>query len=111
MKIHKFLIFTVMLLTFALSSTAFSHGGRLNAAGCHNDRKNGSYHCHRASRTSKETSPKKTDTTPSAAAISSNNRVFKNCSEARAAGAAPVFANDPRYGKHLDRDNDGIGCE
>ncbi|MDT0200721.1 DUF1524 domain-containing protein [Nocardioides sp. AE5] len=38
-------------------------------------------------------------------------KVFKNCTEARAAGAAPVYRGDPGYGKHLDRDGDGIGCE
>ena len=36
---------------------------------------------------------------------------YKNCSEARAAGAAPVYAGQPGYGTHLDRDRDGIGCE
>lgn len=36
---------------------------------------------------------------------------YKNCTEARAAGAAPVRRGDPGYGKHLDRDGDGIGCE
>jgi len=36
---------------------------------------------------------------------------FANCTEARAAGAAPVRRGDPGYGKHLDRDGDGIGCE
>jgi Excalibur calcium-binding domain. len=36
---------------------------------------------------------------------------YANCSEARAAGAAPVYANDPGYAPHLDRDHDGIGCE
>lgn len=36
---------------------------------------------------------------------------YKNCTEARKAGAAPVYRGDPGYGKHLDRDNDGIGCE
>lgn len=36
---------------------------------------------------------------------------FANCSAARAAGAAPVRAGDPGYASHLDRDNDGIGCE
>ena len=30
---------------------------------------------------------------------------------ARAAGAAPVRAGDPGYGRHLDRDGDGVGCE
>lgn len=28
---------------------AFAHGGGLNAEGCHNDRKRGTYHCHRSS--------------------------------------------------------------
>lgn len=32
----------------ALAAPALSHGGGLNAEGCHNDRKNGGYHCHRA---------------------------------------------------------------
>ncbi|WP_324590040.1 DUF1524 domain-containing protein [Citricoccus sp.] len=36
---------------------------------------------------------------------------YKNCSAARAAGAAPVRVGDPGYGSHLDRDGDGIGCE
>ncbi|WP_407703492.1 excalibur calcium-binding domain-containing protein [Terricaulis silvestris] len=36
---------------------------------------------------------------------------FRNCAEARAAGAAPVYFGDPGYGEHLDRDLDGVGCE
>ncbi|MFZ4842537.1 excalibur calcium-binding domain-containing protein [Mycetocola saprophilus] len=36
---------------------------------------------------------------------------YKNCAAARAAGAAPVYAGQPGYGRHLDRDGDGIGCE
>lgn len=36
---------------------------------------------------------------------------FRNCSEARAAGAAPVRYGDPGYASHLDRDKDGVGCE
>lgn len=36
---------------------------------------------------------------------------YANCSAARAAGAAPVYAGQPGYGSHLDRDNDGVGCE
>lgn len=36
---------------------------------------------------------------------------YKNCTAARAAGAAPVYKGDPGYAKHLDRDGDGIGCE
>lgn len=36
---------------------------------------------------------------------------YENCTAARNAGAAPVWAGDPGYGKHLDRDGDGVGCE
>ncbi|WP_244277043.1 excalibur calcium-binding domain-containing protein [Geodermatophilus obscurus] len=36
---------------------------------------------------------------------------YANCSAARAAGAAPVRSGDPGYGRHLDRDGDGVGCE
>ncbi|QDN76324.1 excalibur calcium-binding domain-containing protein [Streptomyces sp. S1A1-7] len=36
---------------------------------------------------------------------------YENCAAARAAGAAPVHVGDPGYGRHLDRDGDGVGCE
>jgi hypothetical protein len=46
-----------------------------------------------------------------AAASAGADVYYKNCSEARAAGAAPVMEGDPGYAPHLDRDGDGIGCE
>ncbi|MGW4541466.1 excalibur calcium-binding domain-containing protein [Streptomyces chartreusis] len=36
---------------------------------------------------------------------------YANCSEAHAAGAAPVHRGEPGYASHLDRDNDGVGCD
>ncbi|WP_043175394.1 excalibur calcium-binding domain-containing protein [Streptomyces sp. NRRL B-24484] len=36
---------------------------------------------------------------------------YKNCSEARAAGVAPLHRGDPGYAPHLDRDGDGVACE
>lgn len=36
---------------------------------------------------------------------------YANCSEARAAGAAPMRVGDPGYAPHLDRDHDGLACE
>lgn len=39
------------------------------------------------------------------------NVYYKNCTQAREAGAAPVHQGEPGYGKHLDRDGDGIGCD
>ncbi len=79
--------------------TAAAHGGGLDANGCHNDRKRGGYHCHRAAASSNAGVPR------------AGADAFPNCAAARAAGAAPVLRGDPGYGPHLDRDNDGIGCE
>lgn len=103
--------------TLAAAHESAAHGGGLDRHGCHHDRKRGGYHCHRGG------------TAPPASAFDgasgrdgaasriapartpSDGRAFANCSEARAAGAAPVRRGDPGYGPHLDRDGDGVGCE
>lgn len=36
---------------------------------------------------------------------------YANCSEAKAAGAAPLREGDPGYRAKLDRDKDGVACE
>jgi hypothetical protein len=36
-------------LAVLLAGAAHAHGGGLNSEGCHNNRKTGDYHCHRAS--------------------------------------------------------------
>lgn len=109
-----------LLLTVLCTPAAHAHGGGLNRDGCHNDRRNGGYHCHRGapaaeSRTrSSYTPPNANAYAPARAqgyAPASGSGAYRNCSEARAAGAAPVRRGDPGYGPHLDRDNDGIGCE
>lgn len=48
---------------------------------------------------------------PEPATAPASTGPFKNCAAARAAGAAPVYAGQPGYGRHLDRDGDGIDCE
>ncbi len=48
---------------------------------------------------------------PPAAAPPAANVYYKNCTEARAAGAAPISRGQAGYGTHLDRDGDGIGCD
>ena len=49
---------------------------------------------------------------PSPAPPAANGPVsYENCTAARAAGAAPVYAGDPGYSSKLDRDGDGVGCE
>ncbi|MFB7225044.1 excalibur calcium-binding domain-containing protein [Streptomyces sp. NPDC056227] len=41
----------------------------------------------------------------------SQSTYYANCTAVRAAGAAPIHAGDPGYGRHLDRDGDGVACE
>lgn len=82
------------------AATALAHPGGLNAEGCHNNRKTGDYHCHRSSPT-----PIRRQS------LMTGDRAYPNCTAARAAGAAPVRVGEPGYGRHLDRDGDGIGCE
>lgn len=36
---------------------------------------------------------------------------YRNCTEARAAGVAPIYRGQPGYRPALDRDNDGVACE
>jgi len=100
-------------LLASLAIVAHAHPGGLNKEGCHNDRKNGGYHCHRAPAASSGSPPDDGPATlqPAQRPAPGNGRAYRNCDEARAAGAAPVRRGEPGYGPHLDRDNDGIGCE
>ena len=95
------LMATAMALAVLMNSPpTFAHGGGLNSQGCHNNRKTGDYHCHRTASDS-----------PAPSEAHSVAQPFSSCAMARAAGAAPVRRGDPGYGSHLDRDNDGVGCE
>lgn len=109
----RFLFVGVAAFLFLTGSDpVFAHGGRLNSQGCHNNRKTGDYHCHRsvtAPSSGSNYNSKGGNTSDDKSAPSS--QVYKNCAAARAAGAAPVRRGEPGYGPHLDRDNDGIGCE
>ena len=41
----------------------------------------------------------------------STSTYYANCTEAKAAGAAPMYEGDPGYRSGLDRDHDGIACD
>ncbi len=41
-------MFLVLLVVLGIAVTGFSHSGRTNSEGCHNNRKTGGYHCHNA---------------------------------------------------------------
>jgi len=92
---------------------AVAHPGGLNAQGCHNNRSTGEYHCHRGAGGGSPApfSPPRQQRQSFASPFASIGGAFRNCAEARGAGAAPVYAGQPGYGPHLDRDGDGVGCE
>ena len=95
-------IIAVSIVGLALpAGTAVAHGGGLAADGCHNDRKNGGRHCHGG----------RTSDAPPVQRARGGDVYYPNCAAARAAGAAPVRSGQPGYGRHLDRDGDGKGCE
>lgn len=98
---RRVILVALLAIPPAWSAPVLAHGGGLNAEGCHNDRRNGGYHCHRGGAARPST----------ARPVRMASSAFRNCSAARAAGAAPVRSGDPGYGRHLDRDGDGIGCE
>ena len=110
MRVNCLKLGAVVVVSLALITPAFAHGGGLNAQGCHNNRKTGDYHCHRASAPA-STPAQRPQQFVAPQALSPRRTAFANCTEARAAGAAPVRRGDPGYGPHLDRDNDVIGCE
>jgi micrococcal nuclease len=58
-----------------------------------------------------EPEPEYTPTIPAPAPRYDSPAYYANCSAARAAGAAPVYAGEAGYARRLDRDNDGVGCE
>ena len=105
-----------LLAICLLAPPASAHGGGLNAEGCHTNRETGDYHCHRpqvlSSPPARPTAPANIQASPQRlVSPGAATRPYRNCTEARMAGAAPVLRGQPGYGAHLDRDNDGIGCE
>jgi len=102
---------TLAIVVIGVAATPvplFAHAGRTNSEGCHTERKTGDYHCHgRARAADRPASSRASKTTTT----DRNVGVYANCTAARAAGASPVRRGDPGYGPHLDRDDDGIGCE
>ena len=55
--------------------------------------------------------PSKGGGEPSGPASPGSGIAFANCDAARKAGVVPVPGDHPKFGPHLDEDDDGIGCE
>lgn len=100
---------TLVVLAVLWPAHATAHPGGLDKQGCHTNRKTGDYHCHRGAPAPMRSAPAPGNSFSPAPVRRTG--AFANCAEARAAGAAPVRRGEPGYGPHLDRDNDGVGCE
>jgi hypothetical protein len=76
----------------ASPSVAYSHGGGLDKYGCHNNRKTGDYHCHRASAIAPSTPPPARQP-----AVPAGSQVAPSSGTSTAPGpsTAPAKAPDP----------------
>lgn len=45
------------------------------------------------------------------AANNNSNVTYKNCTEVKNDGKAPLYRDQPGYSSKLDRDGDGVACE
>ncbi len=92
----------LILLLFFLTKNVYSHGGRTNSKGCHNNRKTGDFHCHNSKVKPRPLSKR-------------NQKKFK-CENKRIC-ADMINCNEAKFylkncGLHrLDGDKDGIPCE
>ncbi|MFD0682425.1 MULTISPECIES: thermonuclease family protein [unclassified Paenibacillus] len=59
----------------------------------------------------KQTETPKADPAPTVKEPAPTTVYYKNCTEVKNAGKAPLHRGDPGYRSALDRDNDGIACE
>lgn len=100
-----------VLACMGLPGESQGHSGGTDSNGCHTNRKTGDYHCHGGGRSAAPAYQAQSLAPARSNAAPSSSRAFANCAEARAANAAPVYAGTPGYGRHLDRDGDGVGCE
>lgn len=83
-----------------LPAELLAHGGGLNADGCHNNRKTGDYHCHRAPRSA---APR---TIPKGGPCGSK----RYCKEMASCEEAMHYLNNCGVVR-LDGDGDGVPCE
>ncbi len=86
---------------------ALAQSSGTNAHGPHNNRKTGDDHCHRGRGAPGPFSGRRKPQM----LLSAGPVHFSNCTEARAAGAAPLRRGEPGYRPAMDRDNDGVACE
>ena len=102
MRNYKAQLFVAAFATIiALPMPVLAHSGGTDSSGCHTNRKTGDYHCHGGGTQRAPTPPHFSGVGKEPTKLHRRSRSW----------SSPVYRGDPGYGPHLDRDNDGIGCE
>lgn len=106
---HRVVAIVLVVGIVSVAGSARPHGGGLNAEGCHNNRKTGDYHCHRAPRATQQ--PAQTPRlVPSAkdAARSCGAKMY--CTQMSSCEEATFYFAQCGLSR-LDGDSDGVPCE
>lgn len=139
MKISPSLFKPLVLgLLLVWAGGAAAHGGRLDSKGCHHDRKNGGYHCHRSSGSTPTTASKpvasiRRTPSPQVPQIYYPSQVpspqpdherpvenppteaarffFSTCSQARSIGKRDLKTVADGYRSELDSNGNGVACD
>ncbi len=101
----------ILLILATGCSLLYSHSGRTDASGCHNNRKNGTYHCHGTKEYSAVKPTKKNisiDTVITKAEYKCGEKW--KCSQMNACSEAYFHMETCGLDK-LDGDKDGVPCE
>lgn len=127
-------------LLLVCAGGAAAHGGRLDSKGCHHDRKNGGYHCHRSSAStpssaSKPVAPARRTPSPqvpqiyypsqlpSSQVIRENEELverppneaaqffFSTCAQVRSIGKRNLKTVTEGYRPELDSNGNGVACD
>ena len=94
------------IIVLMLPNLVFSHGGRTNAEGCHNNRKTGEYHCHGGG----ASKPPMLRNSNSGSGNENYCGSKYLCKEMDSCKEAQHYLNECGLSR-LDADNDGIPCE
>lgn len=104
----------VLGMILVVSFSAGAHSGRTNAQGCHNDRKNGGYHCHGGTRSVPAPSPSRVSantgaTQPPVTSVAEDfSRCAQHVQDLAAVYPAEVLANTQEmYRVRFVRDKGG----
>lgn len=98
----------ILIVILSAATVVWSHGGRTNSAGCHNDRKNVGYHCHNSGLKSKSRTKARSFLDKSNKNFTCSGKTV--CKQMASCDEAKFYLKECKV-HSLDRDSDNIPCE